>query len=233
MATADSGAWAALRWAIGRDLLLAARSPAAAVLAIGFFLLAAAIFPLGVGPEPEQLKRIAPGVIWACAALAMLSPLTRLYEPDYAAGVLEQLALSGRPLAALVAGKAVAHWLAIGVPITIAAPLTGLWFGLDTDAVLVLMASLAPGLATLTLLGGLCAALTLGADAGRGGGTPLIALLLLPLAVPVLILGAGAVDATANGLSPAPHLALLTAFLLVSLVVSPVATAAAVKIALE
>lgn len=233
MTAPDSGAWAALHWAIARDLKLAARSPAAGALAIGFFLLAAAIFPLGVGPEPEQLKQIAPGVIWACAALAMLAPLTRLYEPDYAAGVLEQCVLSGRPLAALVTGKAIAHWLAIGVPITIAAPLTGVWFGLDTNAVLVLMAALAPGLATLTLLGGLCAALGLGAEAGRGGGTPLIALLLLPLAVPVLILGAGAVEAAATGASPAPHLALLCAFLLITLVVTPLATAAAVKIALE
>lgn len=223
----------AVSWAMRRELRIAVRSPASAVLALVFFLLSAAMFPLGVGPEPARLRDIAPGIVWASAVLATLPPLLRLFEADHGAGALDAFLLSGRPLPALVAGKAIAHGLIVGVPITAAAPLVGIWFGLDPDAIPVLLASLSLGLPTLTLLGAACAGLTLGADAGRGGGMALLALLLLPLAVPVLILGSGAVEAAATGQPAVAHLALLAALLIGTVVGAPFAMASAVRIAAE
>jgi heme exporter protein B len=187
------------------------------------------LFPLGVGPETALLRTIAPGVMWVAALLASMLALARLFSADHADGTLEQLALAPHPLGVLVAGKVFAHWLVSGFPLVLVAPLLGLQFGLEGDAVLVLVASLALGTPVLSLLGAVAAALTLGL---RGSGV-LVSLIALPLCVPVLIFGAGAVDAVAGGLSATPHLSLLGAYLLPGALFGPWATAVAIRIALE
>jgi heme exporter protein B len=214
---------------VRRDLLAALRHRADLMTTLIFFAIVASLFPLGVGPETALLRTMGPGVVWVAALLASMLALTRLFASDYADGTLEQLALSRHPLTLLVAGKIAAHWLASGLPLVIVAPLLGLQFDLNADAQLVLIASLLLGTPTLSLIGAVGAALTLGV---RGGGA-LLSLLVLPLYVPVLIFGAGAVEASAAGLGAAAHLSLLGALLLVALVFAPWATALAVRIAVE
>jgi heme exporter protein B len=216
-------------WAMRRDLRLARRHPDDTVLTLAFFALVASLFPLGVGAEPQLLTRIGPGVIWVGALLAAFLALPGMFATDYADGSLEQMTLSPHPAIGLIAGKVSAHWIVSGLPITLLSPLIGLQYGLNTDTLLVEVASLLVGTPVLSLLGGACAALALGA---RGGGM-LLALLALPLFVPVLIFGAGAVEAQATGLSPAPHLSLLAAALIASLVGLPWAVGAAVRIAVD
>ena len=221
-----SGAMAAV---VRRDLLTALRHRADLLTTLIFFAIVASLFPLGVGPETAMLRQMGPGVVWVAALLASMLALTRLFASDYGDGTLEQLALSPHPLTLLVLGKIAAHWLASGLPLVIIAPLLGLQFDLNADAQLVLLASLLLGTPTLSLIGAVGAALTLGV---RGGGA-LLSLLVLPLYVPVLIFGAGAVEASAAGLGAAAHLSLLGALLLVALVFAPWATALAVRIAVE
>lgn len=214
---------------VRRDLLAALRHRADLATTLIFFAIVVSLFPLGVGPETALLRTMGPGVVWVAALLASMLALTRLFASDYADGTLEQLALSPHPLTLLVLGKIAAHWLASGLPLVIIAPLLGLQFDLDAEAQLVLLASLMLGTPTLGLIGAVGAALTLGV---RGGGA-LLSLLVLPLYVPVLIFGAGAVEASAAGLGAAAHLSLLGALLLVALVFAPWATALAVRIAVE
>lgn len=214
---------------IKRDLLLALRRRADVLTVFFFFVVAASLFPLGVGPETALLRAMGPGVIWVSALLAALLSLNRLFAADYADGTLEQMALSPRPLALLALGKALAHWIATGLPLTLIAPLIGVQYGLPGESLLVLMVALLLGTPVLSLIGGIGAALTLGL---RGGGA-LLALLVLPLYVPVLVFGAGAVEAVSGGLSPAAHFSILGALLLMALALAPLATAAALRIALE
>ena len=228
-ATATTGALAALGHACARDLRLAMRSKAELALIVVFFVLVMTLFPLGVSPEPTLLAQIAPGIAWVAALLASLLSLPRLFAADHADGTLEQLVLAPAPLPALVAGKVLAHWLTSGLPLVLLAPLAGLQFGMSTEAMLALAASLALGTPGLSWLGAICAALTLGARAGSA----LLALLVLPLAVPILIFGAGAAEAAASGLGAAAHLSLLAAGLIGCWVLGPFATALAVKIAYE
>lgn len=217
-------------WAlIERDLKLALRRRAQALLPVAFFVVAASLYPLGVGPEAPTLRLIAPGVLWVCALLAVLLSMPSLYAADHADGSLEQWLISGRSVAALAGAKALAHWLVNGLPVVLVAPVLGLLFGLPADAIGILTLTLLLGTPTLSLLGGLGAALTLGL---RNGGM-LLVLLVLPLAIPVLIFGAGAVGAHASGLSPAGHFSLLGAVLLCAVVGVPGATSAALKIALD
>jgi heme exporter protein B len=217
-------------WAlIYRDWQLAARRRTEALLPLVFFVVAASLFPLGVGPEAQMLRTIAPGVVWVCALLATLLSLNGLYASDYADGSLEQMALSGQSLSALALGKAIAHWVINGLPLVLASPVLGLLFGVSGRELMVLALGLLLGTPVLSLLGGVGAALTLGL---RSGGM-LIVLLVLPLAIPVLIFGAGAVGAVSAGLSPEGHLSLLGALLLLTLLGAPWATAAALKIALD
>jgi heme exporter protein B len=192
-------------------------------------VIVASLFPLGVGPEPKMLATIAPGVVWVCALLACLLSLPRLFATDYADGTLEQILIAPCPLLALVGGKVCAHWLTTGLPLALAAPLIGVQFGLGSDELWVLLASLALGTPVLSLLGAIGAALTLGL---RAGGV-LIALLVLPLYAPVLIFGAGAVAATHIGLNAGGHLSLLGGGLLIALVAAPWAIAASLRIAVE
>ncbi len=217
--------WAATR----RDLLLALRRKSEVLTALFFFIIVVSLFPLGIGPEPALLKKIAPGILWVAALLATLLGLPRLFAGDHADGTLEQLALSPSPLALLVTGKILAHWLVCGLPLVVLAPLLGLQFDLDSDSLLTLILALLLGTPILSLVGAIGAALTLGV---RGGGV-LLALLILPLYIPVLIFGAGAVEAQSSGLASDGHLSLLVALLALAVFFAPWATTAALRIALE
>lgn len=214
---------------VQRDLLLAVRRRADVLTSFFFFIIVVSLFPLGIGPEPNTLREIAPGGVWVAALLASMLALQRLFAGDYADGTLEQLVLSAQPLTVLVLGKIVAHWLVTGIPLVLIAPLLGLQFDLPADALGVMTAGLLLGTPVLSLLGAIGAALTLGVR-GAGG---LVALLVLPLYIPVLIFGAGAVAAAVSGESAEGHMSLLAAFLLFSLVAAPWATAAAIRIAVE
>ena len=214
---------------IRRDLRLALRRRADIVSALFFFIIVVSLFPLGVGPEPELLRKLAPGVLWVAALLATMLSLPRLFADDHRDGTLEQLALAPQPLALVVLGKVLAHWLVSGLPLAILAPALGLQFGLSTEALWVLCLSLLIGTPALSGIGAIGAALTLGV---RGGGV-LLSLLVLPLYIPVLIFGAGAVDATIVGLGAQAHLSLLGALTLGGIFFAPWPTAAALRIALE
>ena len=212
-----------------RDLRLAGRRRTEALLPLAFFMVAASLFPLGVGPEPKVLRQIAPGVVWVCALLATMLSAGQAYAGDHADGSLDQLLLPGSSAAVLAAAKAAAHWTLGGLPLVLAAPLFGLLFGMPGDACAALTLSLLLGTPVLSLLSLLGAALTLGL---RGGGL-LIVLLVLPLCIPVLIFGAGAAGAVDAGTSPAGHYSLLGALLIASLALAPLATAAALRISSE
>ena len=217
------------RCVAGRDLLAALRRRADVVTTLIFFVIVASLFPLGVGPETAMLRMMGPGVVWVAALLASMLALGRLFASDYVDGTLEQLTLAPQPLSVLVLAKVAAHWLATGLPLVVVAPLLGFQFDLSSDALLILLASLLLGTPTLSLIGAIGAALTLGL---RGGGA-LLSLLVLPLYVPVLIFGAGAVEAGAAGLGAAAHLSLLGALLLIALVFAPWATAVSLRISVE
>ena len=212
-----------------RDLHVALRRKGDALNVLVFFVVVASLFPLGVGPEPNQLRAMAAGVVWIGALLAAVLSLPRLFAADYADGTLEQMLVSPQPLAAIVLAKTAAHWLLTGLPLALVAPLIGLQYGLPTDALAILLASLLIGTPVLSLLGAAGAALTLGV---RGGGA-LLGLLVLPLFVPVLVFGAGAVTSILIGISPSAHLSLLGAFLAVSSLIGPWAACAALRVALD
>ncbi|HEX7811074.1 MAG TPA: heme exporter protein CcmB [Burkholderiales bacterium] len=223
------GAGAAFRAVLERDLLIALRRRADVLTTFFFFVIVVSLFPLGIGPEPETLREIAPGVVWVSALLAAMLSLARMFSGDFADGTLEQLVLTAQPLTLLVLAKVGAHWLTTGLPLVLIGPLLGLQFDLPGDALWILVISLLIGTPALSMIGAVGAALTLGV---RGGGA-LTSLLVLPLYVPVLIFGAGAVAATANGTGAGGHLSLLGAMLMLSLVFAPWAIAAALKISLE
>ncbi len=217
------------RWLVVRDLTLAWRRRADVLSTLFFFVIVVSLFPLGVGPETELLRSIAPGVVWVAALLASMLSLNRLFANDYQDGTLEQMLLTPQPLYFIVLGKLFAQWMVSEVPLVLIAPLLGMQFGLAPNTLLVLFVSLLVGTPVLSLVGSIGAALTLGL---RGGGV-LIAVLILPLYIPVLIFGSGAVDASIVGISPQPNLYLLGAVLVLSLVFAPWATAAALRISLE
>lgn len=205
------------------------RSRTEFVTPIFFFIIVISLFPLGIGPESALLKKIAPGVLWVAALLATMLGLPRMFATDYSDGTLEQLALSATPLPVLVAGKVIAHWLLCGLPLVLIAPILGIQFGLDSSALGVLMLTLMVGTPLLSLIGAVGAALTLGV---RGGGI-LISLLVLPLYIPTLIFGAGAVYAHLSGLQYDGQLALLSAMLVVASFFTPWVITVALRIALE
>jgi heme exporter protein B len=212
-----------------REIALGLRQKGEVLTPLMFFMVIASLFPLGVGAESKLLLRMAPGVLWVSALLAAMLSLQRMFATDYADGSLEQMALSPTPLALLVLSKAIAHFLLSGLPLVLMAPVLGLQFGLDSRALGILMVSLLLGTPSLSLIGSIGAALTLGV---RGAGV-LLSLLILPLYIPILIFGAGAVEADAAGLGIGGHLSLLAAMLVLSLFFSPLATAAALRISLE
>lgn len=212
-----------------REVSLAMRHKGDVLMPLVFFVLIASLFPLAVGPEAAQLQRMAPGVLWVSALLSAMLSLQRLFATDYADGSLEQMALSTTPLMLLVAAKTWAHFVLSGLPLVLIAPLLGLQYGLNTDALGVLMLTLLLGTPALTLIGSVGAALTLGV---RGGGV-LLSLLILPLFIPVLIFGAGAVQAHMTGMGADGHVSLLAALLVLSAFFAPLAATVAIRISLE
>lgn len=221
--------FAAWRAMVARDLTLAMRRQADVLTTLFFFIIVVSLFPLGVSPEMSVLREIAPGVIWVAALLASMLSLGRLFADDFQDGSLEQMLLLPQPLSVLVLGKVLAHWLVSGVPLVLLSPLLGMQLGLDGDAIVLLMLTLLLGTPVLSLIGAVGAALTLGV---RGGGV-LVSLLVLPLYIPVLIFGTGAVDAVSSGMEFDGHLSLLGAFLMLAALSTPLATAAALRISTE
>jgi len=219
----------ALRCVIVRDLLLAMRRRADVLTALLFFVIVVSLFPLGLGNEPNLLRTIAPGVIWVAALLASMLSLNRMFAEDHADGTLEQMLLSATPLGVIVVAKVIAHWLVSGLPLVLIAPILALQFDLNQQLLWVLTLSLLIGTPVLSLIGAIGAALTLGL---RGGGV-LLSLLVLPLYVPVLIMGAGTVDVVAAGLSAQAHFLVLSAFMVIAAVFAPWAVAAALRISAE
>ncbi len=224
-----AGLAAQQRLLIGRDLALAWRQRGQVLLAIAFFVLSASLFPFAIGPDPQLLARLAPGILWVAALFAVVLSMERIFQADHEDGSLEQLALSGIPLAVLSLGKALVHWLSSGLLVTLAAPLVALTFSLPAKLYPVLLASLLLGSLCLSLLGTIAAALVLGARRGA----LLVPLIVLPLAVPVLILGVLAVEAQSLALSARPNLLLMGAFFLLLLPVTAVAAPAALRQALD
>ncbi len=217
-------------WAVaGRDLRLARRRRVEALLPLGFFVVAAGLFPIGVGPEPQTLRQIGPGVVWVCALLAAMLSVTQMFAGDHQDGSLEQMLIAAPPLLVIVAAKVLAQWLATGLPLVLASPLIGLLFNLGGQAIAVLALGLLLGTPILSLLGAVGAALTLGLRSGAA----LVFLLVLPLTVPVLIFGTGAVAAVEAGQSAQAHLSLLAALLIFSALLAPLAIAAALRISLD
>ena len=214
---------------IHRDLLIALRRKNEAMTSVIFFVVVAALFPLGISPEMSTLRLIAPGVLWIGALLASMLSLGRLFAGDHQDGTLEQMVLSSASLPGLVGAKILAHWLMSGLPLVVMAPVLALQFDLNAQDIEVLTTSLLLGTPLLSLIGAIGAALTLGVR----GADVLLSLLVLPLYVPALVFGAGAVQAQAAGLGASAHLSLLAAMLLVAVVFSPWACAAALRIALE
>lgn len=215
---------------LGRDLTLAMRRRTDVLTTLFFFVIVVSLFPLGVGTERETLRILGPGVVWVAALLASMLALERLFAADYEDGTLEQMLLTAQPPSLLVLAKVTAHWLLTGLPLVFIAPLIGLQYQLPGDALWVMMGSLLVGTPVLSLIGAIGAGLTLGL---RGGGI-LLSLLILPLYIPVLVYGAGAVTVSMIDLADIqPYFSLLGAFFLLALTLSPLATAAALRIALE
>ena len=212
-----------------RDLRLALRGGGDTALILAFYVLAVVLFPFGVGPEPEILGRIAAGILWVAALLASLLSLDRLFQTDYEDGGLDLIAVSPVPLELAVLAKCAAHWVATGLPLALLSPLLALVVDLDPAVFPALVLSLMAGTPALSLIGSVAAALTLGA---RRQGV-LMSLLVLPLYVPPLVFGAGAVEASATGTGPRADLLILSALTLVALSVCPWASAAALRLALE
>lgn len=210
---------------VRRDLKLALRQKSDVLNTVFFFIVVVTLVPLGIGPDQQLLRMIAPGVVWVAALLAALLSLPRLFANDYADGTLEQMLLSGEPLTVIVIAKVFAHWLTTGIPLTLISGLFALMFDLQADVALVMMSSLFIGTPVLSLVGSVGAALTL----GLRGGSVLTSLLVLPLYIPVLIFGAGAAEAVAVGINSAAYFFIVGALTLFSLVVMPVATSAALR----
>lgn len=212
-----------------RDVRLAFGQGGATMPAVVFFLLAVTLFPLGIGPETGVLRRIAPGVIWVAALLAAMLSLDRLFQADFEDGSLDQLALTPLPLELVAAAKCLAHWLSTGLPLLALSPLLGVLLGLDGEGCAALVLAMAAGTPSLSLVGGIGAALTV--SVRRGGG--LLSLLVLPLCVPVLVFGTSAVDSAIAGLEDGVHLPALAAILAAALPLAPWAIAGALRLNLE
>jgi heme exporter protein B len=223
------GLGVAWRATLRRDMLLLLRRPGEVLNPLVFFALVITLFPIGISPDPELLATIAPGLLWVAALLAALLSLDGLFRGDYDDGALEQLLLSPQPLPALALAKVASHWLLTGLPLALMAPLLGIMLSLPAGSYLVLSLSLALGSASLSLIGAIGAALTVGL--ARGG--VLLSLLVLPLYIPVLIFGAGAVQAAILGDAVAPHLAILGALLAVAMMFAPFAIAASLRISIN
>lgn len=212
-----------------RDLIIAIRRRAEIVNPLLFFILVTTLFPLGIGANPDLLREIAPGIIWVAALLAALLSLDSVFRTDFEDGSLEQFLLSAHPVSILVLAKVLAHWLITGLPLLVVAPLLAVLLDLSPQATGVLLTTLVLGTPVLSLIGGVGVALTVGL---RKGGM-ILSLLVLPLYVPVLIFATSAVETATAGLPIVAHLSLLSALLVLALSLSPIATAAALRISLS
>ncbi len=219
----------ALRVLVTRDIRIALRQLSDSLMVIVFFVIAAALFPFGVGPDPDLLARIAPGILWVTALLAAMLSFDRLFENDYADGTLELLVVSPVPLWIVVLAKVIAHWLTTGFPLLLASPVIGIMVNLEPDGYGILLGTMALGTAIISLIGALGAALSLGS---RRSGV-LLSLLVIPLVIPVLIFGAGAIQAAIGGFAISGQLMLMGGILLICLVLCPWACAAALRSAVE
>lgn len=218
-----------LKAALGRELLLAFRSPGELVNPLMFFLIAVTLFPLGVGADPGVLGTIATGVIWVIALLAIMLSMENLFRSDYEDGSLEQLLLISQPLYFLLLTRMFSHWLVSCVPLILLAPVLGMMLSMPGEAIGVLVLSLLLGTPTLTLIGGIGTALTVGLS--RSG--LLLAVLVLPLFIPVLVFGTGAVTTALNGLPASGLLAVLGVLLILAIMLSPLAIAASLRISIN
>jgi heme exporter protein B len=226
----DGGMWRIFFCVLGRDIRLAMRRRTDVLTTLFFFLIVVSLFPLGVGTEKQVLRSLGPGVVWVAALLASMLALEKLFAADHEDGTLEQMLLTPEPLSVLVLAKVAAHWILTGLPLVMIAPLVALQYQLPETARIVMMFSLLVGTPILSLIGAIGAALTLGL---RGGGI-LLSLLILPLYIPVLVYGAGAVTVSTVELEHVgPYFSLLSAFLLLALIFSPLAAAAALRISME
>ena len=214
---------------VRQDIRLALRGGIGSLVAVIFFVIAVSLFPLGFGPESTLLERVAPVILWVCALLATMLSLGRMFDEDYEDGSLEVIALGPLPLEAVVLAKVLAHWLTTGLPLMCAAPVLALMLNMSVEGFAVLMIALARGTPILSLVGSVGAALTVGL---RRGGV-LISLLVLPLYVPVLLFGVGAVEGAIFGLGERAHLLILAGGLVIALALTPWASAAALRMALE
>jgi heme exporter protein B len=212
-----------------RDLVIAFRRRSEMINPLLFFTLVTSLFPLGVGSQPKLLSLMAPGVVWVAALLAALLSLDTIFRSDFEDGTLEQLLLSAQPVSVLVIAKVLAHWLITGLPLLLMAPLLGNFLGLPAEATGTLVLSLLLGTPALSLIGAIGVGLTVGL---RKGGV-ILSLLVLPLYVPVLIFGAGAVGNAAMGIDATAQMYIMAAFLVLSLTLSPIATAAALRVSLS
>ena len=220
---------AIIRWVLRRELTIAMRTKSEVLTTWFFFIIVVTLIPLGVGPEMETLEKIGPGILWVAALLASMLSLNRMFAEDYQDGTLEQMLVASQPLFLIVASKIFAHWMVSGLPLVLISPLLSMQLGLDVESTLILMLTLLLGTPVLSLIGAIGAGLTLGV---RGGGV-LLSLLVLPLYIPVLIFGAGAVEAVRAGLEIEAHLSLLGAFLVLAMVLAPWGTAASLRISLD
>ena len=227
--TSESGLMDGLKTVLRRDLRVSLRRRSDTFSTLIFFVMVVSLFPLGVGPEPQLLRTMAPGVLWVAAMLASMLSLPRLFADDHNDGTLEQMLLSTHSLAWLVLGKTLAHWVGSGLPLVLLSPVLALQFDLSASAIGVLMLSLLLGTPILSLVGAMGAALTV----GLRGSSVLLSLLVLPLTIPVLIFGAGAVEAHNAGLGVTGHFSLLGALLIVTLMAAPWTAAAALRISME
>ncbi|MEY3281830.1 MAG: heme exporter protein CcmB [Pseudomonadota bacterium] len=214
---------------IKRDLLLAYRFRAELINPLAFFVMVITLFPLALGAEIALLKRIAPAIIWVAALLASLMSIESLFRADYDDGSLELMVMTPHPLSILVLAKVIGHWLVSSVPLLFVAPLMGMMLHMDADIIGVLMLTLLLGTPVLSLIGGIAVALTLGL---RKGGA-LLAILVLPLYVPILIFASSAIDAAMTGFPVSGHLSMMCAILFLALTLTPLPTAAALKMSLS
>jgi len=221
--------FSAWRRVLKRELILAYRQRNDIITPLIFFIIVISLFPLGVGPEPEMLRTIAPGVIWVAALLATLLSLSRLFSNELHDGTLEQLLLSPQPASVLVSAKIFSHWLTTGLPLVFISPLLAISLDMPFNAVIYTTLTLLLGTPILSLIGAVGAALTLGL---RGGGV-LLALLILPLYIPVLILATGAIIATSNAFPADAQLSLLGAYLIVAAIFAPWISSYSLRISLD
>jgi heme exporter protein B len=229
LASSSVGALAAMKGVFARDMKVAFRQRQDLLNPLLFFVMVVTLFPLGVSPEVSFLREAGAGILWVAALLSVLLSLDHLFRHDFDDGTLEQLVLQPQPLFLLILAKTMAHWMLTGLPLVLLTPVLGVMVHLDGNSIAILCLTLLIGTPVLSLIGAIGAALTLGL---RSAGV-LLSLLIIPLYIPVLIFGTGTVAVAADGAAVGAYLALMGAFLMLSLTLAPFAAAAALRISLS